>query len=960
MKIARWQTLLGERLVGQRPVAALFWGIAGLSVLLLVTLNWVNMDLTALAEVIGTESVSIPHVLIAWSAALLALVVAAFAWVHASAERHLESLIIAAGMPFVAVLEGIHALAGLSEPGQATDEALLWTWWLSRSLLATLLLVGGFLALHRGKGQTVVAGSIFLGVIAVVLALRAPLLQMHFPGAFQSRPWELLPLALFLAAGLYVFPELHRRNPTILSHAVIASTVPQVAAQLESAYGMLTVFDSHFVAAQLCKVLGFVLFLMGILLDYRYLHRSRKTAIQDFRIAQEELETKTEELEKANLVLVNSDREQFQARRSLRMLEKAVETMSLGVTVSSVDGKILYVNPADAGIHGYEVEELIGKNARIYSPMEAQPVEDTDSIFLHPWNRERTNVTSDGRVFPVRLVSDMVRDDNGQPIALVTLCEDISDRKQIEAALERRDKILEAVGLAAERFLADTIWETSVEEVLESLKKATQVDQISLVQVEDPRVLRRKLGDTWSPMDRRSGAVKVPYENLFPRWESELRKGRLVQGRVETLPEDERRLMKEKNVRSFAVVPIFAFNIWLGYLRLEATEEDREWSPVELEALRTAARTFGAAIHRKQAADALASSQAKYRDLLESANDLVQSISPNGSYQFVNRAWREALGYDEQEMDKLTLWDVVRPEDHGICSDILEKILAHEDAERFEVVFLTKDNQEIYLEGDLNCRFVDNRPVAVRGIFRDISERRVVDRMKNEFISTVSHELRTPLTSIIASLGLLQNSGLGVDRSKELLAVAHRNSIRLLHLINDLLDLQKLVAKKVEFQKIAVDVGPLLNEVVSNLETLAEPFNIQLTISQIPKDCRVLVDRGRLVQILENLISNAIKFSPADGEVLLSAVTEEDLVTISVSDQGPGIPEELQDRIFEQFTQGDSSPTRAAGGSGLGLSIVQGLVDGMGGKISLETELGAGTTFHVSFSAASNDRQAAA
>lgn len=436
---------------------------------------------------------------------------------------------------------------------------------------------------------------------------------------------------------------------------------------------------------------------------------------------------------------------------------------------------------------------------------------------------------------------------------------------------------------------------------------------------------------------------------LPARWEEALRAGETLCGRVAELPPREQKQLIRRDVRSFALVPLFVQSQWQGYLCLEAANEDREWSHAELEALKTASRTFGASIERRQDEEALAASEAKYRDLLEGANDLVQSVSPDGRFQFVNRAWKETLGYSDDEVRDLTIWDVVRPAPHESRRNVLQSMLVDDGRARIEATFVSRTQEEIMVEGVVTCRYEDGLPVAAQGIFRDITERKQLDRMKQDFLSTVSHELRTPLTSIIASLGLLESGRLAdqPERHGELLSVAHRNSIRLLKLINNLLDLQKLAARKMSFRRDVLSVRGVLDEAMDGIEAYADQSRVRLLRLEVPPSLELLGDRDRLIQVLNNLLSNAIKFSPEDAEVAVGAYERRDRIVLSVSDQGPGIPEEFLSRLFDQFTQADATQTRAAGGSGLGLSIARGLVEGMGGQIRVETALDRGTTFFV-------------
>lgn len=672
------------------------------------------------------------------------------------------------------------------------------------------------------------------------------------------------------------------------------------------------------------------------------------------------------ELEVLRRELRASQQDRSRLDSSLRMLETALETMTMGVTITDREGRIVYVNPADAKMHGYSVSELIGREAKVYSAAtapvtQAAPVEVGPPDPRHPWSRERIDATKDGRTFPVRLISERVRDGDQEPVATVTICEDLEERESIKEALARRERILEVLALAAEKLLSDAPWEQSVEEILERLGRATGVDLIYILQVREAPAFNPKsviLG--WATP---GGAAEKAFseglglpdrEDLFSRWHDRLEAGEILYGRVPDLPESEREILRPWGVHAFVVVPIFVDSVLRGFMSLEDGNLERHWSPTELEALRTVCRTLAAAIQRNEAETALADSEAKYRDLLENANDLIQSVSPDGRFHFVNRAWQEALGYGDDEVPDLRVWDVARgaseDEGDGHSQDTVERILSGGGGEgRLEAVFVTKDGREIPVEGSVNCRYVDGLPVAARGIFRDITERKIFDRMTQEFISTVSHELRTPLTSIIASLGLLESGMLASkpERSKELVSVALRNSNRLLQLINNLLDLQKLSARKMNFRLQPVVIDSLLVEAIEDIRAFADSYSIGLDLADVDPELVASGDRDRLMQVLNNLLSNAIKFSPDGEAVRVSAWATEEHVVLSVADRGPGIPEEFRSRLFDKFTQFDSSSTRRSGGSGLGLSIVKGMVEGMDGHIELDTAVDVGTTFHV-------------
>lgn len=184
------------------------------------------------------------------------------------------------------------------------------------------------------------------------------------------------------------------------------------------------------------------------------------------------------------------------------------------------------------------------------------------------------------------------------------------------------------------------------------------------------------------------------------------------------------------------------------------------------------------------------------------------------------------------------------------------------------------------------------------------------------------------------------------DQGRQLVDIALKNSERLTRLINDILDIEKIESGKVEFQFQPVAVAQLVQQAIDANRAYADLFGVELELHGAASQAQVYGDPDRLLQVLANLISNAAKFSPRQGTVVISVAAEEDQVWVRVADQGPGIPEEFRSRIFQKFAQADSSDTRQKGGTGLGLSISKAILEQLGGNIGYQTELGAGTTFY--------------
>jgi len=229
------------------------------------------------------------------------------------------------------------------------------------------------------------------------------------------------------------------------------------------------------------------------------------------------------------------------------------------------------------------------------------------------------------------------------------------------------------------------------------------------------------------------------------------------------------------------------------------------------------------------------------------------------------------------------------------------------------------------------------------GIIRDITERRMVERLKSEFVATVSHELRTPLTSIAGSLSLLA-AGLGGElppKAQRLITIAHKNSERLTLLINDILDLEKAESGKLDLNLQPHSLAAVVTQSLEANRSYAQQFQVRFVLSLMSSDPIVLVDEARIQQVLANFLSNAAKFSPRGGQVLIKlellSEARDAMVRVSVHDDGPGVPEAFRARIFTRFAQADASDSRQKGGTGLGLAIVKSLIEQHHGRVGFDS-----------------------
>ena len=337
--------------------------------------------------------------------------------------------------------------------------------------------------------------------------------------------------------------------------------------------------------------------------------------------------------------------------------------------------------------------------------------------------------------------------------------------------------------------------------------------------------------------------------------------------------------------------------------------------------------------------------------ILNSAGEGICGLDLHGNIIFVNPAAARMLGYEVQDLIGRTMqsilqvdtWDDILLNDCISCTafqdvkaqQVTDKVFYRNDGSSFPVEYVSTPMQE---RGEIVGGVV---------IFKDITERLAVEKMKNEFVSVVSHELRTPLTSMRGALGLMASGMLRdrPDKAQRMLEIAVANTDRLVRLINDILDIERMTAGKVNFEKQLCSVSELMTQAIEAMQAMAEKSGVILSLT--PVQANLWADPDRILQTLTNLLSNAIKFSNPGSTVSLKANLFAQEICLQVQDQGRGIPSEKLETIFERFQQVDASDSRAYGGTGLGLAICRSIVDQHGGKIWVESILSQGSTFYV-------------
>ncbi|MDZ8187693.1 MAG: PAS domain S-box protein [Nostoc sp. ChiSLP02] len=350
----------------------------------------------------------------------------------------------------------------------------------------------------------------------------------------------------------------------------------------------------------------------------------------------------------------------------------------------------------------------------------------------------------------------------------------------------------------------------------------------------------------------------------------------------------------------------------------------------------------------KQAESALRESEDRFRHAFHDAPIGMALLGLDERWLQINPMFAEMLGHSELETLNTSVFELIHLEDVTKLKHCIEQVLNNENRNaQVELRYLCNGGRIAWGLTRLSLvRDCQNQPLYYVAQIQDITDQHAIDRMKNEFISIVSHELRTPLTAIQGFLGLL-NTGIydnKPEKAKRMLQQALTNSDRLVRLVNDILDLERLSAGQVQLVMEACEAEDLMQRAVEEVQSIALAASVTLSI--ISTTARVWASPDSIIQTLTNLLSNAIKFSPPDSVITLSAQPQADCVLFQVKDQGRGIPAEKLETIFERFQQVDVSDARAKGGTGLGLAICQSIILQHDGNIWAESTLGEGSTFY--------------
>ena len=670
-----------------------------------------------------------------------------------------------------------------------------------------------------------------------------------------------------------------------------------------------------------------------------------------------------------------------QAEQMLELQAVITRNMAEGICLVRADnGVIVYANPKFEQMFGYDCGELNGQHVSIVNyASESVTAEDVNQAIRSAvlqnseFSYEVQNVKKDGTPFWCSATCSVFNHSEYGDV-LVAVHQDITVakhleevRQEAEAALlqkSRKENLLWRITQGIRQSLdLNAVLNTAVTEISETL----QTDRTAIYRFNHDwsgDFIFESVGEGWvkligsdiqkncadTYLQETHGGLFRNHENFLV---NNIYSAELQPCHIE--------LLEHLQAKSYAVFPIFLRETLWGLLAIYQNTAPRQWQSWEIELLEQIASQLSIAIQqsklyrqlqvelqeRQQAEATIREAERRWRSLLDNVQLIVVGLDIGGNVNYVNPFFLKITGYTHPEvLGKNWFENFLPPSNQQSTQVVFSEVLAQKYHPYYQNPILTKSGEERFIAWN-NTMLQDSEGniIGTISIGEDITERQKLEEIKNEFIGIVSHELRTPLTGIKMSLGLI-TSGVydkNPEKSRRMIEIALLNTNRLVNLVNDILDLERLDSGRAIVEKTVCKAADLMQQAVDSIQALATQQQISLIVT--PTDAEVWGTGDAIVQTLTNLLSNAIKFSPADSTIHLSAQNQTDFVLFQVSDRGRGIPADKLELIFGRFQQVDASDSREKGGTGLGLAICRSIVEGHGGKIWAESILGEGSTF---------------
>ena len=679
---------------------------------------------------------------------------------------------------------------------------------------------------------------------------------------------------------------------------------------------------------------------------------------------------RTAELTASNDRLLISLAEQQQVRQEI---EDLYNKAPCGYHSVSATGIVIQMNDTELTWLGYTRDEMLHKKnfADLLTPLSQHTfAERFPSFKQQGWinNLEFQMIAKDGSTRWFNLNSTAIKDAEGNFLMSRSSLFDIDNRKRAEVALQqqtRQKQLLWNITQAIRQSLdLEAILDAAVTEARQLLK----LDRVAVYRFNADWTggfIVESVVDDWvklvEPKVNRVWEDTYLQETQGGRFQDDHKAVTVADIHTADLQPCHIELLEQFQARAYAIAPIFVGDSLWGLFALYQNAAPHDWQAWEIELLEQIASQLAIALQqselysqlqvelqeRKQAAAVLREAERRWRFLLNNVQLIVVGRDQSGNVNFVNPFFLSLTGFSESEvLDKNWFETFLPSSNQASIKAIFSDVLSHNTYPYYQDAILTKSGEERSIAWN-NTMLQDStgKIIGTISIGEDITERQKVEEMKNEFIGIVSHELRTPLTAIQMSLGLLK-TGIYAnkpEKAQRMIEIALSDTNRLVNLVNDILDLERLDSGRAVLEKTVCQAADLMQQAVDGVQAIAAQHNLTLKIA--PTDAIVWAAADTILQTLTNLLSNAIKFSPINSVIHLGAERQADHVLFQVSDQGRGIPADKLETVFGRFQQVDASDAREKGGTGLGLPICRSIIERHGGKIWVESAAGTGSTF---------------
>ncbi len=671
--------------------------------------------------------------------------------------------------------------------------------------------------------------------------------------------------------------------------------------------------------------------------------------------------------------------EQRLVDRQVRQLSRAVESSPTSIVITDTLGDIEYVNPKFTQVTGYSAEEVLGKNPRILksgnTPPEVHRELWATIVSGHEWHGELCNRKKNGDLYWEFASISPVADANGTVTHYIALKEDITERRRIQEQLKRQNEYLSVL----HEFTLDLLNRRELNDLLQTVVDRAVVlldapyGEIMLVEddelavhavtgnqpfLKDDRVRRSEGELAWQAFDTGKPAVLEDYAS-WPR---------------------HRKIYDQTPMHAVIDFPVLAGDQCVGILAIGRSKPDYPFTVEQIESGILFARLVALVIdnanlyhsalqelaERTRAEARLQESEARYRQIVENASDVIYRTDANGYFTYINPPGVRIMGFDNAShiLGKHYL-ELASPDfRHKLKRFYEHQFFSQAPSTYFEFTALGANGHEIWLGQNVQLIMEGEKVVGFQAVARDITDIKraqealaiardqalEASRLKSQLLAKVSHELRTPLGGILGYAELLRDGAFGrlTAEQKDVTAQVVDSTNYLTTMVSELLDEAQIEAKSISLHLEPFSPTKLLEQVEDKLSVVTRNKGLLLEASIAPELPETIWgDERRLQQILINLVGNSIKFTK-DGQVRVSLYApDSEHWSIQVADTGTGIPEEARAYIFEPFRQVDNSITRENRGTGLGLSITKQLVELMEGQITLESEVGRGSTFTI-------------